>query len=186
MAGLDPQRGESYPDGVPRVLPSVCLSLFVLCGFVLIARAAGSPEQVQPSAFDHLERDIFSPKCGVHGCHIGSTSVMGMDLRMGNAWYSLVGRYSREMDSSGISSFFIVAPGDPENSYLYRKIKGDDRIIGDQMPLQGDCLTDAEVESIRQWIANGAMPPRLSKPIEENIIRIKVGVPKTNKAVGDE
>ena len=48
-----------------------------------------------------------------------------------------------------------VAPGDPTNSYLYRKITGVG-ITGDRMPQGGPYLSDAQIALVRDWIRRGA------------------------------
>ena len=49
-----------------------------------------------------------------------------------------------------------VAPGDPDNSYLIRKLEGDAGIVGSRMPQGGPFLDQATTDQIRQWIADGA------------------------------
>jgi hypothetical protein len=61
----------------------------------------------------------------------------------------------------------IVSPGDPENSLLYRLISAspdefaagkinDAGIKARPMPLKLDRISEAEIEIVRRWIANGA------------------------------
>ncbi len=51
-----------------------------------------------------------------------------------------------------------VAPMDPDNSYLIRKLEGAAGITGAQMPLGGPALDQAVIDEIRQWIMDGAPP----------------------------
>jgi hypothetical protein len=55
----------------------------------------------------------------------------------------------------------LVTPGDPDASYLWLKITGDERIVGAPMPLDplsGERrLTDAELADIQAWIEAGAV-----------------------------
>ena len=46
-----------------------------------------------------------------------------------------------------------VAPGDPENSYLIKKIRGDADIVGLQMPMTGDKLTPDQIATVADWIS---------------------------------
>ena len=48
-----------------------------------------------------------------------------------------------------------VAPLDPANSYLYRKIAGAG-ITGDRMPQTLPPLSDAQIKLVRDWIRRGA------------------------------
>lgn len=50
----------------------------------------------------------------------------------------------------------LVIPGDPDESYLVRKLEGGPNIQGEQMPPDGAALDPAEIERIRDWIAAGA------------------------------
>jgi hypothetical protein len=52
----------------------------------------------------------------------------------------------------------IVTPGDPEESYLWLKVEGrQDEVggAGSAMPL-GRALSDADAETLENWILNGA------------------------------
>ena len=54
----------------------------------------------------------------------------------------------------GGKSGALVVPGDPETSLMMRRVLGlDDE---DQMPLDNDPLTPAQLEILRRWIAEGA------------------------------
>jgi hypothetical protein len=50
-----------------------------------------------------------------------------------------------------------IEPGDPDASYLFRKLQGCSgaRCIGDRMP-QGGVLPDGDLQRIRAWIQGGA------------------------------
>jgi hypothetical protein len=51
----------------------------------------------------------------------------------------------------------LVIPGDPDNSYLVRKIEGGPDIAQLRMPRNGPpYLTEGQILVIRRWIANGA------------------------------
>ena len=55
----------------------------------------------------------------------------------------------------------LIEPSDPDNSYLYLKLIGDDRISGTVMPynpLTGEgSLNEAELADVLTWISNGAV-----------------------------
>ena len=51
-----------------------------------------------------------------------------------------------------------VTPGDPDASFLFIKVSGPPPAgCGAQMPLSGGPLTAEQIETIRSWIAGGAM-----------------------------
>ncbi len=49
-----------------------------------------------------------------------------------------------------------VTAGNPNDSYLIRKLEGTPGIVGSRMPLVGPPLPQATIDSIRLWITNGA------------------------------
>ena len=65
----------------------------------------------------------------------------------------------------GIPSFELpeydrVDPRNSADSYVYMKVTGDPRILGDPMPPLGLApqLTDQQRDLLRQWIEQGANP----------------------------
>jgi hypothetical protein len=63
--------------------------------------------------------------------------------------------------SSQSSSFLRVEPGNPNDSYLIRKLEGS---AGTRMPLNGTPLPQATINVIRQWITDGAIDDRAPSP----------------------
>jgi hypothetical protein len=55
-------------------------------------------------------------------------------------------------------SHMRVLPGNPEESYLYMKVRNDPRIMGARMPVNGPPLGSADLETLRGWIEAGAPP----------------------------
>ena len=49
-----------------------------------------------------------------------------------------------------------MKPSDAANSYLYMKLIGDPRILGDPMPRTGGPLGEADLSLVRRWIDGGA------------------------------
>ena len=98
---------------------------------------------------------IYGRSCAVAGCHASPAPAQGLDLSPGLSYAATVGRRSTEA-----FKVLIVAPGDPDASYLMRKIRGDAGIAGVLMPngcpgspAQGaQCLTPDEIEAIETWI----------------------------------
>lgn len=137
-------------------------SWIVVASLVAVGCGQGSleksPEQAraQPAAaastgaFGAIESDIFRAKCTQSsGCHAGDTPAGSLDLSVGAAHGNLVG-----IKASRRPERLRVAPGDPENSYLLnRLVAGGD---SPPMPLGGERLSAAEVETIRGWIRDGA------------------------------
>ena len=121
------------------------------CGGDGVIDAVVGPPASAPT-LTALQESIFTPKCALRGglCHV-STPAAEMDLSAGKTFTSTVRVVSLESPN-----FERVSPGNAANSYLYMKIVGDPRIIGERMPVVGDLLSPAELAAVRAWIDAGA------------------------------
>ena len=106
--------------------------------------------------FSEIQAAVFTPTCAVSGCHTGAGAPQGLQLDEANSYTLLVSVASTE--DPGV---LRVAPGDPENSYLIHKLEGR-ASVGEQMPLNGTPLSQANIDSIRQWITEGAIDDRVA------------------------
>ncbi|MGB5164070.1 MAG: Ig-like domain-containing protein [Woeseiaceae bacterium] len=106
------------------------------------------------ATLDDIQASLFTPTCSSAGCHSGPAGgglPSGMDLSDADASFaSLVGVASVQQPT-----LFRVAAGDPDNSYLVQKVEGT-AASGQRMPLGGAALSQATIDDIRQWIADGA------------------------------
>lgn len=94
---------------------------------------------------------VLRRKCAT--CHLTGTEAGGMALHPKAAWRNLVGK------ASGESGFLIVAPGQPEKSYLIMKLEGSHMEhggMGSQMPFGAPPLKPEIIQTIRIWISEGA------------------------------
>ncbi|HEX6641465.1 MAG TPA: hypothetical protein VF215_10155 [Thermoanaerobaculia bacterium] len=111
----------------------------------------GGPQPPDPTAtFTRVQAEVFTPSCATIACHDPLGQQSQMVLTAGRAYANTVGVSSIEMPS-----LQRIAPNDPANSYLYRKITGAG-ITGDRMPLQQPPLSDAQIALVRNWILRGA------------------------------
>lgn len=94
---------------------------------------------------------VIAVSCAFDGCHDASVApARGMDFTTPARFAaSTIGVPSQEMPD-----LLRIKRGDPEGSYLYRKLLGRD-ISGDVMP-PGQPLCGARVEAIAAWIRAGA------------------------------
>src|SRR5438105_1265493 len=77
-------------------------------------------EPIDPTAtFTRVQNEIFTPTCAQLGCHDRLGQQEQQVLTAGTAYGQTVNFPSVEMPS-----LRRIAPGDPANSYLYRKITG--------------------------------------------------------------
>jgi hypothetical protein len=102
-------------------------------------------------SFTFIQEQIFTPSCAVAGCHDAATSQNDMDLSAGAAFANIV-----NVPTFDTSDFDRIEPGDPERSYILKKVRGDPDIVGSQMPLIGGPLDPALIEALSEWIADGA------------------------------
>jgi hypothetical protein len=96
-----------------------------------------------------IQNDIFTPNCANAGCHSGSNPPDDLLLTAGNSYSNIV-----NVDAVQVN-LKLIAPGDPDNSYVLRKVMGSD-IVGNRMPLGGAKLSDDQIDLISQWILEGA------------------------------
>jgi hypothetical protein len=99
-----------------------------------------------------IQNQIFTPICSV--CHTGPTSNVlpsGMNLTAGNSFASIVG-----VPSLQVPTFDRIEPGNPDDSYLIRKLEGGPGIMLSRMPQGGPFLNQATIDMVRQWTADGA------------------------------
>jgi hypothetical protein len=99
---------------------------------------------------------IYDKSCATSSaCHIGPTSGGGMELQQGVSYGATVNQPSTQQPR-----LLRVKPGDPDASYLLRKVEGTPGISGLQMPQgcpgppQGGavCPSMDEITAIRTWI----------------------------------
>ena len=109
-------------------------------------------ENAMPVTLTQIQTQVFTPMCS--GCHSGPTSdnlPSGMNLSSAAASHdALVNVASLQV------ALDRVEPGQPDNSYLIRKLEGGPDISGSRMPQGGPFLDQETVDMIRQWISDGA------------------------------
>lgn len=116
---------------------------------------------------------VFAATCVTDACHGRPASGRGGGaggLYLTNAMTSFDALVERPSDQ--VPDMMLVAPGDPDNSYLIVKIEGSMRRVqpvacatspgrnpcGAQMPQLAAPLTMAQRTLIRSWIQAGALP----------------------------
>ena len=100
---------------------------------------------------------IFTNNCTSSGCHTSeneATPAANQDLTRGNAPPNTIAVRSIELPN-----VFRINPGRPDESYLVEKISSDNPTVGARMPLGGNPLSDTDIETIRNWILDGAVIP---------------------------
>ncbi len=116
----------------------------------------GSTPPTLQANFTSIQDNVLTPICAP--CHAGAGAPQGLRLDAANSYALLVGVASSEQPS-----LQRVAPGDPNDSYLIKKLEGT-ASVGGRMPLGGTPLAQADIDVIRQWITDGAQPPGGAQP----------------------
>lgn len=104
-----------------------------------------------PSAtFTRVQNEVFTVNCAIAGCHAALGAREGMNLSAGAAYVNTVRVPSVERPDLN-----RIEPGDPDRSYLVKKLRGDPDITGLRMP-DGGSLTSAEIQLVIDWVRRGA------------------------------
>jgi hypothetical protein len=103
---------------------------------------------------DQIQGAIFSPDCATSGCHNATTMAAGLSLANADTSFAeLVDEFSNQVGQQNVK---LVEPGNPDASYLIRKMENAAGITGDVMP-PAQALPQSEIDVIRQWITDGAV-----------------------------
>ena len=97
-----------------------------------------------------LSGEIFTPRCVTSGCHSGTARAGGLSLQAEDIATAIV-----DMPSEAKPDYKLVAPGDPVNSYLLMKMRGDEGIAGDRMP-PARALEEEQIALVEEWVEDGA------------------------------
>lgn len=106
-------------------------------------------------------RPIFEAKCAT--CHGASSQVAGLELA-GASSAAIIKKLVAVLATNG--QYVLVAPGDPDKSWLYLKVSGGAAAAcsgscnGSPMPPAGSPLTADELSALKQWITDGATAPQ--------------------------
>jgi len=109
--------------------------------------------EVPDDAFNFIQAEIFDLNCALPGCHATAVEPHQLNLSAGQAYGNLVGISARANPD-----LLRVDPGNPDDSFLIVKLEGGpaDKFRGLRMPLGGQPLSDTQIQTIRDWIIDGA------------------------------
>jgi hypothetical protein len=108
--------------------------------------------ELPPGSWSAIEAEIMVPRCATAACHAGETPAFYPQLDAGVARERLL-ELSQQVGAP------MVVPGDPDASYLVRKLRGDAASVGGvgtPMPIGEETLDEAAIQAIEGWIRNGA------------------------------
>ena len=101
------------------------------------------------SKFSSIQEIVFSPRCDRPGCHGTTNTQANLLLGRGEAYQNLVG-----VQSIIFPILKRVLPDSSSQSLLIKILRGE---VSPRMPLEGDFLSDAVIDTIAKWIDDGAI-----------------------------
>jgi hypothetical protein len=118
--------------------------------------ASADDTAVTGASFDDVYTKVLSLSCSSGYCHGNAAGGWSFSADKAATHAQLVGPASSQC--SGLKR---VAPGEPEQSALYLKVRGEfaGTCNGDKMPPPNGSLTAEQLEIVRSWIAAGAPGP---------------------------
>lgn len=109
-------------------------------------------EALEHSDLAWIQDNIFTPSCAAFSsCHMGTAaSAEGLNLEAGMTEANVV-----NVDSAQVPAVKLIAPGDPDNSYLLHKLGRGEFPPGAQtttMPLGNPVLCDEKIDAVVRWV----------------------------------
>jgi len=136
-----------------RALSFVAALLLAACGDVKSPTEPLEAPDGQAFTFAQVQAQVFTPNCAKAGCHTSAAASGGLVLEAGRSYGEIVNR-----PAVGNASLDRIEPGNPERSYLIKKLRGDPDITGARMPLDNPgSLTQEQVDGIVGWVLAGAL-----------------------------
>jgi len=114
------------------------------------------PEAIHahPDRFAVLQEQVFTPTCA--GCHQPAALSAGVDLSTAEASHASLINVSAQNAVAEENGWNLVLPGDPERSFLMRKVGAPGVGEGAPMPPGEHALTEVYRSLLSDWILDGA------------------------------
>ncbi len=118
------------------------------------------PIDLFEGTFDRIREQIFAQSCALSGCHDSESATGNLILLSGAAYSQIVGVVPDNAGAAG-AGLQRIFPGDPDLSFLYRKVIDDlEAGWGGSMPDGAAPLSPDQTEIIRLWIiGDGILGP---------------------------
>ena len=121
------------------------------------APAPADAVALSPTLAD-LQTHVFEPGCAFSGCHGADTLAGGLDLSSAEATHASLFDVPAANELAALNGWVRVLPGDPEKSFLVRKLTGPGPGEGSAMPNAAQELDPYYMDLLRTWIEEGAQP----------------------------
>tara|TARA_B100001250_G_scaffold381832_1_gene374470 strand:+ start:247 stop:627 length:381 start_codon:yes stop_codon:yes gene_type:complete len=112
--------------------------------------ATGCTSDEPAPTLEEIQLEVLNKSCGFSSCHDGGSYLL--DLSTMEASMSMVNQ-----ESERAANEIFVIPGDPDNSYLVKKLEGASGIVDEPMPPPAGGLDESKIAMVRDWIAAGAL-----------------------------
>lgn len=151
-----------------KFLALVLLSMHISCE---VAQRE-NPFEVDPgdnqgatlTGFAAIHDLILEPKCANPACHDGTFEP---DFRTVEGSYNTLVYHPVIKNDEDLTYEYRVVPGDLQASWLYNRITTTNDTLG-QMPLYAEPLSNMEIQSIMNWIEEGALSTTGQAPVAPN------------------
>ncbi len=139
----------------PLAAPALTALLLACAAPAVGAPVPGSGQAPLEPTLTSISANILVPRCSSTACHGGSGNA---PIDLGSKEAARLGMVNASSTETDLMP--VVAPGEPDRSYLMLKLLGTQAEAGccDAMPpsREGDPLSDEQISAIANWIANGA------------------------------
>ena len=140
---------------------------------LLLVVACGDDEPVEPpytppdSSSGLIYTHIFTPSCGVSGCHDGTATSPTLT---GATTYQSIFSATPTNGQAQAAGLQLIQPHSADSSFLYQKMvfSTSPFQFGAPMPQGGLTVSADKIEFLRQWIEAGA--PELGHVADRNLI----------------
>lgn len=116
----------------------------------------GGPDPSLEPTIENIQRYIFDPACSTSGCHDALTNGGDLELPSAQASYDRMVNVRAVNPIARTNRWLLVKPGEPERSFLMRKLDGPGVGEGEAMPSDTQELHPFYRDLIYRWIAEGA------------------------------
>jgi len=113
-----------------------------------------TPASTAPEpTLESIQAKVFDARCSAAGCH--HIDFPKNDVALGNAELSIKTMVNVPPSDPALAAKYParIVPGDPDKSFLMKKLLGPSPGEGVRMPMNGAPLDAATIDAIRTWIA---------------------------------
>lgn len=134
---------------------SILIITMAIAAAMVGCGGSDAPAEIEPTLVN-IQEFILTPACATSGCHDEIDQAGELDLSSAQVSYDAMVNVPSRNPVAKASGWIMVIPGDPDRSFLIRKMVSPGIGEGDPMPSAAQELHPYYVELIATWIENGA------------------------------